>query len=119
MEKIVTKFALFIAAELLINVPALSQETLPLEANYIIAGESITDPPDDEKKDRVSIYIRGEGAKAIFEAMPEKEMPDPCSDALVTKTAGGLTCIKGGPADYRCGVSIKLDTGETKNAWVC
>lgn len=96
---------------------------LPLDASYAIAGETILDPSPDEKKDRVAIYIRGDGARAIYKAMPVSEERLACdadeNSPVRLKSAGGLTCSGDEKHGYTCGVAIKLDDGTTHFAVVC
>jgi hypothetical protein len=105
----------------LLNTPRAKFYTL-LNAEYTITGRNLIDPGPEDKKDRVAIYIRGDGAREIYKAMPVSEEPSPCNDAdspMRYKTAGGLTCSGGDKDGYSCGVAVKLDDGKTENAFAC
>lgn len=104
---------------------ALAQTYPPLHAVYAIIGKTLLDPPPEEKKDRVAIYINGDdSAREIYEAMPVPEEHDLCirDDAGRVKVAGGLMCsrvIKAGKDSYSCSVAVKLDDGTTSIATTC
>ena len=95
-----------------------------LDAMYAITSEYMTDPPADDRPDRVLLAIQGRGAKDIFDAMPGFGSSVDCAGALapseVTKTAGGLECtaIKA-REEYSCTVAIMLDAGKTARGYIC
>lgn len=92
----------------------------PLDAQYEITGANTTDPPADQPKDRVALFLAGEGAKAIYHAMKvSEERADVCEKGLRVKTAGGLVCAKSWDLHYSCSVAIILSSGETRAAGSC
>lgn len=91
----------------------------PLEATYQIGSESIVDPGPDDKKDRVYLYMAGDGAREIYEAMPARAEADVCDPTQLLKSAGDLACLKSKDGKVRCSVAVTLDRGRTANAWAC
>ncbi len=90
----------------------------PLSAEYTITGENLVDPLPEDKKDRIAIYIDGDGARQLYKAMLTPEHPQVCGPVLA-KTAGGLECSGNDKDGYVCAVAIKLDDGATTGAFVC
>lgn len=89
----------------------------PIETKYVLRGESVNDPLPGEKIDRVALWMHGDGAKRIYDAMPDK--PElMCGGEVLWKQAGGLSCGKTGQ-DYSCAVAIVLKSGETSAAMDC
>jgi len=124
MEKIVIALSF-----LMISIGAVSAqegEYKKLEGHYTISGESLTDPPPDEKKDRVVMSIEGESAKDIYNTMLTPARRTTC-DGVPTfnlprlmKTAGDLECFFDETNKiYQCLIGIKLDTGATVFGYVC
>jgi hypothetical protein len=111
--------AAVIAAALSGTASASPDELKPLEARYRIASGAILDPPPDEQKDRVAIYIGGRAAADIFEAMPAQARTVCDDQTLRAKTAGGLTCVRSQDGETDCSVAITLDQGRTEAASVC
>ena len=95
-----------------------------LDAMYAITSEYMTDPPADDRPDRVLLSIKGKGAKDIFDAMPGLGNSVDCAGAPapseVTKTAGGLECTAIKAKEYySCTVAIMLDSGKTARGYIC
>ena len=94
-----------------------------LDAMYAITSEYMTDPPADDRPDRVLLAIQGRGAKDIFDAMPGVGNSVDCDGAptpsAVTKTAGGLECTAIKAREYHCTVAIMLDSGKTARGYIC
>lgn len=90
----------------------------PLSAEYTITGKNLLDPSPEDKKDRIAIYIDGEGARQLYKAMLVPEHSQVCSP-LLAKTAGGLECSGNDKDGYVCAVAIMLDDGTTTGAFVC
>ena len=97
-----------------------AEDYKPLEAQYKIGSRTVLDPPAGEKKDRVYLWLSGEGAKAMYEAMPGKALKDYCGeDGASAKQAGGLLCTKSRDGEASCSVAITLDRGRTAPGSVC
>lgn len=92
---------------------------MPIEAEFKIASQTVIDPGPDEKLDRVALFITGQSAKTIYDAMPGLETPVACVDDARRRTAGGLECIDYKDGKYMCAVAIMLDSGETKKHSDC
>jgi hypothetical protein len=98
---------------------AAEPEYRSLEGSYKIGSRSVIDPAPNEKKDRVYLSLSGEGAKAIYEAMPGKAVKDACEGTELVRSAGGLSCSKSHKGNVLCSVAITLDRGQTAMASVC
>ncbi len=96
-----------------------AQEFKPLAGQYAIASKSLVDPPPDEKKDRLLLWIQGSGAKDIFESMAGPARKDACNPDLVKRSAGALKCAKHADGDYLCTIGVLLTTGSTVKGSVC
>jgi hypothetical protein len=90
-----------------------------LEGQYSIGSETILDPAPSEKKDRVYLWLTGESAQAIYDAMPGRPRKTACEPRAREKTAGGLTCFKPAKGEVVCSVAITLDRGRTAAGMVC
>ncbi len=95
-----------------------AQEYRKLEGSYAIASATLIDPPKNEKKDRVVLFIDGAAAKEIYDGMAGEAKKFACSDEMLLKTSGNLTCTKESGI-YACHVAILLSSGNTASALVC
>jgi hypothetical protein len=87
-------------------------------AQFQIIGKDALDPPPGQTKDRVALFLSGDGAKKIYDAMPVRAVKDVCEEGLKMKTSGGLECweLRG---DHECRVAILLKSGQTRAIGVC
>jgi hypothetical protein len=94
-----------------------------LHGEFHITGEHDDLAPED-KRDRVAFSLRGETAKAIFDAMPvpARHMDcdgKPMENFPLRKVAGELECSKDNDGTYYCTVAVNLETGQTTTYAVC
>lgn len=87
-------------------------------AQFQIIGKDALDPPPGQKKDRVALFLSGDAAKQIYQAMPVRAINSPCEEGMKQKTAGGLECWEN-HGGYQCRVAILLKTGQTSLIGVC
>ena len=58
--------------------------------------------PDGKAKTCVMTFeIEGDAAKALYSRMPEKAVPEPCTDGLLKDDGHGLRCYKAN-SEFRC-----------------
>jgi hypothetical protein len=113
----VARFATLLGA---LATPAQAGDYAKIEAQFMITGRDAVDPPPDQKKDRVALFLTGNGAKTIYEAMPGAPVAaDACEQGLKLKTSGALVCADHGGSDYACSVAILLKSGETRPFGAC
>ena len=96
-----------------------AQEYKKIDAKYTIASKTIIDPPPEEKRDQVLLFLQGSGAKEIFDSMPVPAKKSKCSADVTVKTARDLECFKNISGAYHCTVGILLNTGNTARGSVC
>lgn len=93
---------------------------MKVDGSYLIASKNLIDPAPTEKKDRAAFFLVGATAKDMYDHMPVPEKKDACSNALRTKTAGGLLCSKDITSnEYQCTFGVILKTGALVDASVC
>jgi hypothetical protein len=97
----------------------IAQEFKRLDGQYAIGSKTLTDPPPDEKKDRLLLSIQGGGAKEIFNSIVTIAKADRCDINLVTKSAGSLECSKSGAGLYQCTIGLSLASGSPLKGRVC
>jgi hypothetical protein len=120
MKKIVRLCAIGAIFGLSLSTYALAQDYKKIDAEYAITSKTIVDPPPGEKKDRVLIFIKGLGARDIYEGIPGAGKKSACSEGTLIKSAGDLECMKNVNAgSYVCGVGILLQTGATVSGLTC
>lgn len=112
-------FALFA-----VTASAQDNEYGKLDGEFRITGEHLVDPAPEDKRNRVSFYLKGESAKAIFDAMPipARRMDcdgKPMENFPLTKVAGELECSKDDKDRYYCSVAVSLENGQTTTSTVC
>jgi hypothetical protein len=108
------------ASLLMIGAAALAQTNgyANIGARFQIIGKDAVDPPPGQKKDRVALFLSGDSAKQIYQAMPVHAVESPCEDGSKQKTSGGLECWEK-RGDYSCRVAILLKSGQTRLIGVC
>jgi hypothetical protein len=109
-------------AALLVAVASLAQSSgfAKISAQFMITGEDALDPPPDQIRDRVALFLTGEGAKAIYDALPIVPVKaEACEEGLLLKTSGGLVCAHYSNGSYSCSVAILLESGETRPLGTC
>jgi hypothetical protein len=87
-------------------------------AQFQIIGKDALDPPPGQKKDRVALFLSGDGAKQIYQAMPARAIKSPCEEGMKLKTSGGMECWEN-HGDYQCRVAILLKSGQTSLIGAC
>jgi hypothetical protein len=91
-----------------------------IDAQYAIIGPVAVDPPPDQRKDRVALFLSGDGARAIYDSMPSMpEDASDCEEGLKLKTSGGLICGNHDGNSYSCSVAILLRSGATRPMSSC
>jgi hypothetical protein len=99
-------------------------EYTDLSARYSITNHNLMDLMPEDKRDRLAIFINGDDARKIYNAMLVPERRVDCDGKLgdaypATKIAGGLECSKYERDLYSCTVAIMLDTGATERGYIC
>jgi hypothetical protein len=77
-----------------------------LEGTYGFFGDAC-DNKGKGKDCKLTIEIKGEAAKALFERIRWKAKPDECTEGVVKDTRTGLRCYKVG-AEYSCDFGISF-----------
>lgn len=98
---------------------AAALDVKPLAGSYAIGSATLVDPPPGEKKDRLLLYLDGDAAREVYEAMPAPARADACDPDLRTKSAGALECSLSKAGEYTCAVGILLEQGTTVKASTC
>jgi len=111
-------------ALLAVSANAQSPEYGKLQGEFHITGEHLIDLAPEDKRDRVAFSLRGETAKAIYEAMPVAARRIDCDgkpmeNFPLTKVAGELECSKDNAGTYYCSVAVNLETGQTATSTIC
>jgi len=120
MNKLMNFLVVCIVVDLCFSNYAFAQNFKKLDGSYAIASKTILDPPPDEKKDRVLLFIKGRGARDIYEGIPGPGKKDVCGDNVFRKSAGDLECTKDVKlGEYVCGIGILLQTGATAPGLGC
>lgn len=114
--------SLYVFAAVVCAVMANAIETKPLDATYAVTGKYVVDP-DPADRSRVAIYIKGDSAREIYDAILTPERVWECNgekkpELGTWKIAGGLRCYHDDEG-YSCGVRITLNDGTTEAASVC
>jgi hypothetical protein len=110
------------ASVLLIGAAALAQTNgyAKIAAQFQIIGKDAVDPPPGQTKDRVALFLTGDGAKQIYQSMPTRETKaGQCEEGLKLKSSGGLICASHSNGTYSCSVAILLKSGETRPSGGC
>jgi hypothetical protein len=104
-----------LAASLLLAVfavPASSQDApKALTGTYAIAGKEAVDPPPDQANDtHLQLFLSGNAARDLYQAMKVMEVPDECiGHNAHSKFQGGIACTKHeGGKEYECSLSIDI-----------
>jgi hypothetical protein len=116
------KKAVVFALALLVAAVALAQSSgyTKIGAQFMITGKDLVDPPPGQKKDRLALFLTGDGAKAIYDALPTAPVGGgACEEGLELKRSGGLICANHGGRSYSCSVAILLKSGETRPLGSC
>ncbi|QJU60016.1 hypothetical protein HL653_21785 [Sphingomonas sp. AP4-R1] len=109
-----------IVAAIVVGIPADAQPLTGANAQVMITGPETIDPPANQKNDRAAVFLSGEAARKIYEAMPgATKRGDACEEGLRLRQSGGLVCTKHQAGQYACSVAIILQTGETRSVGAC
>ena len=108
-----------IALAVLVAAPATALDVKPINGTYAVGSATLVDPPPDEKKDRLLLYLDGKTARETYEAMEAPARTSPCDPDLRTKTAGALECSRSKAGEYTCSIGVSLVRGNTVKASVC
>lgn len=99
---------------------AQAQPYSTLTGKLTITGAEAVDPPPGQKNDRAGLFLTGDSARRVYDAMTAKPTNgDACEKGMKLKKAGGLVCASHAGASYSCSVAIVLTTGETKPFGAC
>ena len=90
-----------------------------LTGEFVITGEETLDPPPGQTNDRVGLFLSGDSAKQVYDAMTVNAAADACEEGMRRKAAGGLVCTLDRSGGHSCSVEILLTSGETKPIGVC
>ena len=92
-----------------------------LTGTYSIGTATLTDPVPGERKDvLVRLYLTGNAARDLFNAISSKPKRDGCfDDGTMTKTAGEIMCAKHPKGSYECWIGIDLKKNALANGFVC
>jgi hypothetical protein len=92
---------------LMASVPSIADKlTGPLEGTYGFFGDACNDKGQG-KDCKLTIEIKGDAAKALFERIRWKAKPDECTEGVVKDTRTGLRCYKVG-GEYSCDFGISF-----------
>ncbi len=91
----------------------------PLQGSYAIGSATLIDPPPDETKDRLLLYLDGRVAKDTYDAMEARARRSQCDPDLQTKTAGSLECSMSKAGEYTCSIGVMLGSGRPVGASTC
>lgn len=94
----------------------------PLTGTYRVGGATLVDPPQQEARDtHFYVELTEPSAKALYDAMKAKAVPDACGDpGTTTKRAGGVACSRGPKGrEYRCWFGIDLRAPRLVHGVVC
>lgn len=112
--------SLTLACVIAVGAIAQSSGFKAVDAQYAITGALVVDPPPNQERDRVAIFLSGEGAREIYEAMPSRvENADACEEGMTVKRSGGLECTSISGKNFSCSVGILLRSGATKPIGAC
>lgn len=108
------------AAIVLLGAPlAEALDVKPLAGTYAIGSATLVDPPPDEKKDRLLLYLDGKTAREVYDAMEAPARASACDPDLRTKSAGALECSRSKAGEYTCSLGVSLARGTAVKASVC
>ena len=104
-------------------IPAASQDgTKKLTGSYMLAGKDAVDPPPGQPQDtHLQLYLDGDAARDLYQAMKVKAMPDECigHDAH-TKFQGGIACtMHAGGKDFECSFAIDIKNQKLDPVYDC
>ena len=108
-----------LALAVLVAAPATALDVKPINGTYAVGSATLVDPPPNEKKDRLLLYLDGATAREMYDAMTAPARVSACDPDLRTKTAGALECSRSKAGDYNCSVGVSLLQGTTVKASVC
>lgn len=108
-----------IAIGLMLAATAVALDVKPVAGTYAIGSATLVDPPPNEKRDRLLLYLEGNAAREVYEAMTAPVRISACDSDLRTKTAGALECSLSKAGEYTCSVGVSLERGMTVAASVC
>ena len=115
-----------LAASLLLAVfavPASSQDApKALTGTYAIAGKEAVDPPPDQANDtHLQLFLSGNAARDLYQAMKVKEVPDECiGHNAHSKFQGGIACtMLDGGKEYECSLAIDIKNQKLDAIYAC
>jgi len=113
--------ALAALALLSVSTAAIAQDgpTANLTGELTITSRNSLDPLPGEKKDRVGLFITGDSAKLLYDAMKTKPAVNVCEDGMRIKTTGALECSRGADDEYICMIAVMLATGQSRPYGAC
>lgn len=93
-----------------------------LPGQYTLGGETPVDPPADEPQDtHFRIYLTGDAAKTLFNAMKAQAVRDVCvDDGTMSKLIDAMQCsVLPDNKTYQCWFAIDIKNPRTAQGWAC
>ena len=95
-----------------VAIPAASQDSeKQLTGTYAIAGKEAVDPPPGQPNDtHLQLFLTGNAARDLYNAMKVKATPDECTGHNArSKFDGGIACtMQEGGKEYECSLAIDI-----------
>lgn len=91
-----------------------------ISGTYAVTAESLIDPGESPKMDsHYRIQLRGDSARALFEAMKAPTYTDECTGGAA-KTVGEMQCVHFvATGEYECHFSINIAEQRIEYGIVC
>ena len=106
-----------------VAIPAASQDgTKKLTGTYMLAGKEAIDPPPDQPKDtHLQLFLDGDAARDLYQAMKVKALPDECiGHGARSKFEGGIACtMHEGGKQYECSLAIDIKNQKLDAIYAC
>ena len=97
-------------------------EYRPLQGSFMVGGATLIDPPADEPSNtHYYLFLTGDSAKSLYEAMNVTAIHDECrDDGSLIKVIDNMQCLVSvDQADYQCTFGIDLDKQTIKSGSGC
>ena len=93
-----------------------------LSGTYEFAGKEAIDPPPDQPRDtHLQLFLAGNAAKDLYDALKVKAVPDECigGDAK-SKFQGAIACtMHAGGKEYECSFAVDLNNQKLDSVYAC
>lgn len=93
-----------------------------LTGKFILSGKTPHDPPPGEPSNtHLMMYLTGESAKTLWNAMKVKPRFDVCADdGTLSKNIGAMQCSQShDKKKFQCWFSIDIKNQKIASGWVC